>query len=118
MDYESEMLEKDWRSEGVLTIGEAATEQSFVAAGFKGDVFVLNGRQDMIFCGDGFGEGDCGKEGREGASQKTGGLYPNARRFGSWNLENTRHDWNLHYSAKEGFEKAHVWLEATELHSL
>jgi pimeloyl-ACP methyl ester carboxylesterase len=113
-DYAEEVFQYDYSRRQTVTVSEVLTAllgQSPVPE-YGGDVFVLNGNEDGIFCEDGPVQalagvrGDCGKGYSSGAKD----AYPKARRFGWYNTAETGHLLNNHRTARESFEAAHEFL--------
>jgi pimeloyl-ACP methyl ester carboxylesterase len=65
---------------------------------------VIVGQQDEPSC-----NGNCGY-GPSNLAAQTAEFFPDARPFTPIVIPNTCHFLNLHFSARETFEKAHDWL--------
>jgi hypothetical protein len=114
-----DLLALSWTSRGTVTLGELVTTifSPSVVPNYTGDIFVLTGSDDAIFCAKGFQGietissmvGDCG----EGSSSKVAEVqtqYPNAKSFGYFQPNQTGHGTVLQYGAQVQFQEAHGWL--------
>jgi pimeloyl-ACP methyl ester carboxylesterase len=118
-DIDPSLLETSWTTRGTVTLGEIISTllTPYNVPAYTGDLFVVTGQQDAIFCAEGIGGietivtmvGDCGS----GATSKAAavkGQYPNVRNFGTFEPEDTGHGTVLQYSAQSQFKEAHDWL--------
>jgi pimeloyl-ACP methyl ester carboxylesterase len=118
-DFDPQIFEVDYQTQGTLSLGETITALISVdeAPNYTGNVFVMTGQQDIIFCGLGtplLGPGNCG-QGESSLPAQTRSLYPNVSVYGFHIPSNTGHDINNHYSAQKSFEAAHDWLASIGL---
>ncbi|KAF2757971.1 hypothetical protein EJ05DRAFT_476259 [Pseudovirgaria hyperparasitica] len=117
--YSTSLQHADFLRGGTLALGEAATGLlgQLPVPAYTGAVFVLNGNEDTVFCqllpvGSLLGMmGHCDA----GPSQGVQALYPNARAFSLFDVQNTGHCLNMHHTAQQGYEKVHKFLEAQGL---
>jgi pimeloyl-ACP methyl ester carboxylesterase len=93
---------RDFQTQDTLTSGETATF-TLPATGYGGGVVVVNGDNDPFSCT----AGDCGQLNLLTAQL----LFPDAAARGSVAVQNSGHDWSLHYSAPAAFAKIHEWLD-------
>lgn len=106
--------EYDFIYEDTVTLGQIITAFNGLeqAASYTGDVLVLTGQNDAIFCGPtgtrSLGEQSCGT-GSTSVLNKTGSFFPKAN-YNYYAVNETGHATNLHYSAQEVFEEAHDFL--------
>jgi pimeloyl-ACP methyl ester carboxylesterase len=94
----------DFAVQDTTTVGEIANLELINATKYTGDVFVLTGAQDAIFCRAGCGAGDNNVLARAAA------YVPLAKSYEYYEVPATGHDINLHYSAPVAFAHAHNWL--------
>ncbi|KAJ3472660.1 hypothetical protein NLG97_g10809 [Lecanicillium saksenae] len=116
-DIDSRVLDYAWKTRGIFTVGEMLTALlgQGKASGFSGDVFVLNGDQDNLFCASNPITATEGKRGRceaEDTSKHVQRDYPAARRFDYLNLPNTGHSLLLHRDASVAISAAHEFIAA------
>lgn len=118
-DIDPDLLELSWTTRGTVALGEIISTllTPYDVPAYTGDVFVITGAEDAIFCSEGIGGaetivtmvGDCGS----GATSKVAavkGQYPNVGSFGTYEPEDTGHGTVLQYSAQSQFQEAHDWL--------
>lgn len=103
----------DFNHEDTITIGQIYTAFTGLemAANFTGDVLVLTGQEDALFCGDGnrhLGPQYCGA-GATSIPAMSKAFWPEAN-FQYYLAPNTSHATTLHYSAPESIETAHEFL--------
>lgn len=109
----------DYQGTGTTTFGEFFSFALGLAPqpNITVPVLVLNGQNDQIFCArtivDGFYGygGDCG-EGSGGLTARTSVNFPNAVGYAYFNVPDTGHDINLHYSAPTAFAAAQRFLDS------
>ena len=116
--YDSSMVDYEWRNRGTVTLGEFATVPlgQLQAPDFKGDVFVVNGDADNIFCASDTVTALAGKPGKcteYKYSEEVVSSYPAARQFGYHNVLDAGHCVLSHNNGKESTEKAHSFMEET-----
>lgn len=108
--YDPALIAQDYSNRGTVSVGEGASGSTGIgiAADYSNPVLVINGEQDVLFCGttalDGK-PGDC----RNGIMDQTRALYPLAD-YSWWLLPNAGHCWHHQYGALSGFDYAHSWL--------
>ncbi|KAK3181415.1 hypothetical protein K4F52_007277 [Lecanicillium sp. MT-2017a] len=117
-DYDDVMVDYEWRNRGTVTLGEFATVPlgQLPSPNFKGDVFVVNGDADNIFCASDTVTALAGKPGQCAAfkySEHVGSSYPVARHFGFHNVLNAGHCVLSHNNGKESTERSHGFMEST-----
>lgn len=117
-DYNATVAESEFENRGTLTLGELAT--SLLGQGeapvYEGDLFVLNGDLDGVFCATGPVSALAGEAGRcsEGKfSQDVQPFYPRASNFDFHNLEETGHHILSHASALEAIKASHEYMART-----
>lgn len=116
-DIDPAVLDYDWKTRGSTTIGELMTSVlgQVSAPEFKGDVFVVNGDEDALFCAYDpvaaaaaiFGSCEASQ-----ASKEVVLSFPAARRFGYLNLPNTGHSLGLHRGASRAIAASHEFMAA------
>lgn len=114
-DYDLEVLNYDYNHRQTVTLGEILTVilgQGETA--FGGDVFVLNGNEDAVFCQANLLSALAGAPGNcaNGFSSAASALYPKAKSFGFYNTPNTGHCLGTHQSAQQSFAAAHDHLQS------
>ena len=111
--YDPSFIALDYTARGTITIGEAITGAlgKSVAEEYTGSVLVLTGNRDVVFCGTLYlpieGPGNCNGS---GILEETRTLYPRARPYSWFSLDNSGHCWQHHYTAQTGFKYAYDWL--------
>lgn len=116
---DSGLLELSWSSRGTVTMGELASTlfSPSVVSQYYGNVFVVTGQQDTIFCAEGLQGidsirsevGNCGI----GLSSKVAQVktqYPDVKSFDYFEPNNTGHGTVLQYGAQAQFKNSHDWL--------
>lgn len=114
-DYDPEVLKYDYDHRQTVTLGEFLTViLGQVETAFAGDVFVLNGNEDAVFCQANLVTALAGAPGNcaDGFSSTASTLYPKAKSFGYYNTPNTGHCLGTHESAQESFAAAHNHLRS------
>mgnify|MGYP005988817661 CR=1 FL=1 len=113
-DYDESVLDYQWERRGTFSVGEIATALvgQVPSPSFKGDVFVLNGDEDQVFCSNHVSAlaglpGHC-EEGKYHETVKA--AYPNARSFAYHNIPNTGHCIMAHRTAGESVKIAHNYM--------
>lgn len=93
------LAEYNYRRSGTFNVFEAATSAfgQLPANDYTGSVIVLNGEDDGAVCG-----GRCG-QGRTSLTERVKLLYPRASAFRWYNVANTGHCLNLHFTAQESY---------------
>lgn len=113
--YDAGLAAVDYQVRGTQTLGEIITLALFAnttASSYKGNVLVQTGDDDAFFCGDGFGNGDCG-EGSSSIPALSQVLYPVAASYQYFIPLHTGHETVFHYTQQQSFANAHAWLAAT-----
>jgi pimeloyl-ACP methyl ester carboxylesterase len=107
-DFDEALARYDYSREGTVTVGEFLSPGlQATATNYTGNVLVINGDQDNLFCAG--GADDCAQ-----ILDKTGqDLYPRAS-YQSHVIANTGHCLTLHRSAPITFQTAHNWLDSLE----
>ncbi|KAL2155381.1 hypothetical protein VTH82DRAFT_123 [Thermothelomyces myriococcoides] len=97
----------DFAGEDTVTAGELGALPGIAgpAVGYAGDVLVVTGVEDVIFCVPPL-------ESCEAILRDTATGFPDARSFDYYAPTNTGHDLTLHYSAAETADKVHDWLDS------
>ncbi|KAL8851747.1 MAG: hypothetical protein Q9221_003357 [Calogaya cf. arnoldii] len=119
-DFSPALYEKDFQLKDTLSLGEAITQLPIPPSlVYEKPTFVLTGRQDAVFCGNGSREPripDCGR-GKDSQLASVKVLYPAVpdERFGTFTQERAGHCNQMHYSAQDGFLKVHQFLAAQGL---
>jgi pimeloyl-ACP methyl ester carboxylesterase len=112
--YDPRIQALDWARRGTLTLGEILTFPFAIASatGYNAPVFVVTAQQDTIFCNPTAGllPPDCGT-GPGNMLAQSADLYPAASVYEWYVVPNAGHCWQLHYTAQDGFNASHVWLE-------
>ncbi|KAL8798738.1 MAG: hypothetical protein Q9182_006425 [Xanthomendoza sp. 2 TL-2023] len=118
--FSPSLYDRDFSLKDTLALGEAITQQPLPPSlKYDKPTFVLTGRQDAVFCGNGsreLGTPDCGSGPRSQlATVKL--LYPAVpdNKFDTYTQENAGHCHQMHYSAPDGFASAHRFLAAQGL---
>ncbi|KAK5993537.1 hypothetical protein PT974_06971 [Cladobotryum mycophilum] len=114
VEYDPAIYELDWSRQDALALGDGVSAffSVDVAAGFKGPVLVVVGRQDNCVCSLALpiiSHGDCG-QGPTSLPAQVGELYPSASSFSYSILPNTGHDLNAHYSINQTLSDVHSFL--------
>ncbi|XWW92321.1 hypothetical protein V2A60_000244 [Cordyceps javanica] len=109
------VLDHEWETRGVITAGELLTALlgQGKAPDYKGDVFVVNGDQDVLFCASDpvtAAEGNPGACESRQTSQHVSHYYPSARRFEYLNLADTGHSLGLHEHAFNAIAASHEFM--------
>ena len=107
-NFPPQNLELAEATKQTATFGEIFTQGTVVApaVNFTGPVFVVNGANDLPFC-----DGDCTYPTDKAAQVLL--LYPFAATGStSYNVPDTGHGINLHYSAQSAYEKINSFVEA------
>ena len=105
--YDKALLDADWKTQEIVTVGEAISSQFIneIADGYTNPVLVITGDKDQIFCGLALpgvtGETHCTDQ-----LAKTGSLYPNAD-YDYVMIPDSGHVLSFHYSAHQTFKAAH-----------
>ncbi|KAL8857690.1 MAG: hypothetical protein Q9178_005725 [Gyalolechia marmorata] len=116
-DFSASLYELDFQLKDTLALGETIVQQPFAPSlTFDKPTFVLTGRQDAVFCGNGsreFGTPDCGS-GPNSQLAAVKVLYPAVpdNNFDTYTQERAGHCNQLHYSAQDGFLSVHKFLAA------
>ncbi|KAL8649773.1 MAG: hypothetical protein Q9226_005435 [Calogaya cf. arnoldii] len=119
-DFSPALYEEDSQLKDTLSLGEAITQLPIPPSlVYDKPTFVLTGRQDAVFCGNGvreLGIPDCGS-GKDSQLTSVKVLYPAVldERFGTYTQEKAGHRNQMHYSAQDGFLKVHQFLAAQGL---
>ncbi|KAI4268599.1 MAG: hypothetical protein L6R38_007800 [Xanthoria sp. 2 TBL-2021] len=119
-DFSAPLYDKDFDLKDTLSLGEAITQQPLAPSlTYDKPTFVLTGRQDAVFCGNGsreLGIPDCGS-GPKSQLAAVKVLYPAVpdTKFDTYTQENAGHCNQMHYSAQDGFLRAHQFLAAQGL---
>ncbi|KAJ6790216.1 hypothetical protein PWT90_10264 [Aphanocladium album] len=116
-DIDSDVVDYAWDTRGVFTAGEMLTAPlgQGPARQYTGDVLVLNGNQDNLFCAADPVTAVAGKRGdcESGEQSKdVGSDFPAARRFGYLNLPNDGHSLLFHRYAAVAISAAHDFMAA------
>ena len=115
IDYDLALFSYDFSIRGVISLGEAVTIASSVqtASQYTNPVFVVTGQEDAIFCNllglDLLLDLGCGS-GSSSYLAQTSALYPNARDYEWYAVQNAGHCWQLHYAAQAAFGVVHTWM--------
>ncbi|KAL8935506.1 MAG: hypothetical protein Q9211_004665 [Gyalolechia sp. 1 TL-2023] len=109
-DYWPALYDRDFDKKDTLALGEALTQDVYNSTSYANPVYVLTGKQDAVFCGNGsrlLGTPDCAEE-----LPATKLFYPAvpASKFEYYAQPNARHCHQMHYTAALGFVKAHAFL--------
>ncbi|KAI4150668.1 MAG: hypothetical protein L6R39_002209 [Caloplaca ligustica] len=118
-DFSAALYDKDFKLKDTLALGEAITQQPLISNTYDKPTFVLTGRQDAVFCGNGsreLGIPDCGS-GPTSQLAAVKLLYPAVPegKFDTFTQEHAGHCNQIHFSAQEGFKRAHDFLAAQGL---
>lgn len=110
LDFSLTLYDRDFEKKDTLTLGEALTQNLYNSTSYSNPVFVLTGKQDAVFCGNGsrlLGTPDCTEE---LPAMKL--FYPAvpASKFEYYAQPNAGHCHQIHYTAAAGFAKAHAFL--------
>ena len=110
IDFSPALYDRDFKKKDILTLGEALTQNIYNCTSYTNPVYVLTGKQDAVFCGNGsrlLGTPDCKEE-----LPATKIYYPAvpASKFDYYAQPNAGHCHQLHYTAAAGFAKAHAFL--------
>lgn len=113
--FSAALAHYDFAHEDTITLGQILTAFSGLerADAYTGDVLVVTGDMDALFCGDGsraLGPQSCGA-GDASIPAKSRAFFPRAH-FEYYLPPNTSHATTLHYSAPESIRRAHAFLEA------
>lgn len=117
-DFSDAMADYEFPRFGTATVGEMVSVSygQMEAPGFKGDVFVLNGDNDEVFCGSDAISAVAGKPGQCGGykySEDVGKAYPNSRQFGFYNVPSMGHVILSNNNGIEGIKHAHEFMAET-----
>ena len=109
-DFSSALYDRDFEKKDTLALGEALTQDIYNSTNYANPVYVLTGKQDAVFCGNGsrlLGTPDCTEE---LPAMKL--FYPAvaASKFDYYAQPNAGHCHQIHYTAAAGFAKAHAFL--------
>ncbi|KAJ5781328.1 hypothetical protein N7457_006488 [Penicillium paradoxum] len=113
--FDTELLEFVEENKQPMTIGELMTITGLPAqSNFTGPVYVIDGENDVPFCG-----GDCSHTGGTSASFPAAAekLFPSASAFVAYIHPNTGHAINVHYNATGAYKEIHDFLGAHGLKS-
>jgi hypothetical protein len=108
--YDTNFISQDYDNRGTVTVGEGVSGSAGIgpAPGYVKPILLINGKQDVLFCGTTALDGKPGNC-DNGIMDQTKELYPNADY--SWTLEqNAGHCWHYQYDALGGFNSSHNWL--------
>ena len=108
--FSSALYDRDFEKKDILSLGDALTQNIYNSTSYTNPVYVLTGKQDAVFCGNGsrlLGTPDCKEE-----LPATKLFYPavSADKFDYYAQPNAGHCHQLHYTAAAGFAKAHAFL--------
>ncbi|KAG0647593.1 hypothetical protein D0Z07_6799 [Hyphodiscus hymeniophilus] len=111
--YDPAFASSDYGKRQCITVGEGATAAVAAAtSAMTGNVLVVTGEQDTLFCGQEAlpinGPGQC-VGGSLNYLAGTGSLYPQAD-YSYFSVPNAGHLWQYHFAAQEGFAYVHNWL--------
>lgn len=117
-DFSDAMADYEFPRFGTATLGEMVSVSygQMSAPNFKGDIFVLNGDNDEVFCGSDAVTAIAGKPGQCGGynySEDVGKAYPSSRRFGFYNVPNMGHVILSNNNGIEGIKHAHGFMAET-----
>lgn len=114
VDFDPDIYDKDFDLKQTITLGEIATEELMVAPSFSKPLYIVTGRQDAAFCGNGsreLGEPDCGSGARSAlAAMKDFFPAVSSRDFDYYTQPNAGHSHQLHRTAPVGFAKVIEFL--------
>ncbi|KAL8767751.1 MAG: hypothetical protein Q9209_005837 [Squamulea sp. 1 TL-2023] len=119
-DFSASLYDRDFMLKDTLSLGEAITQQPIPPSlTYDKPTFVLTGRQDAVFCGNGsreLGTPDCGS-GLKSQLATVKVLYPAVpdSKFDTYTQEKAGHCHQMHYTAQDGFQSAHKFLAAQGL---
>jgi pimeloyl-ACP methyl ester carboxylesterase len=83
------------------TSGDFSTAK---AVGYVGPLAIMMGQDDQVFC-----NGDCGM-GDQSLIALSRPFFPDVRDFQGFLMPNTGHALQYHFTAREGFQRLHLWL--------
>ncbi len=117
-DMDPAVLDRQWETRGTVTIGEILTAMlgQGSAPEFKGDIFVVNGDEDALFCASDPITAAKAKKGAcedRGVSKNVADSYPAARRFGYLNLPKIGHSLGVHKDASRAIAASHEFMAAS-----
>lgn len=108
--YDTNFIRQDYDNRGIVTAGEGVSGSSGigVAPKYAKPILLINGEQDVLFCGTTATDGKPGNC-KNGIMDQTKELYPMADY--SWTLvPDAGHCWHHQYNALSGYEYSHNWL--------
>jgi hypothetical protein len=108
--YDTNFVNQDYDNRGTVTAGEGVSGSAGIgsAPGYVKPILLINGEQDVLFCGTTALDGKPGNC-ANGIMDQTKELYPNADY--SWALvQNAGHCWHHQYNALGGYNYSHQWL--------
>ena len=113
--YDPTLFSYDYMGRGTVSVGEAATVASGIqtATNYTLPVFVVTGQKDALCC-NGLGLGLLLSASCESVSTdylgQTSVLYPNAKDYQWYVVQNAGHCWQLHSAAEATFGVVHTWM--------
>jgi pimeloyl-ACP methyl ester carboxylesterase len=119
--YDQDIFNYDEENRGTITLGEALTANAgtAVAPKFKGQVHLITGAEDSVFCGTGVDnlggivrQGNCTPNGKNIPAMSKS-YFPAAKSFSYTIIPNTGHVTVLHKTVKQTFTSAANFLAAS-----
>ncbi|OAA73309.1 hypothetical protein ISF_00210 [Cordyceps fumosorosea ARSEF 2679] len=110
------VLNYTWATRGTVAIGELLTAGGGPAPQYNGDVFVINGDEDALFCPVDAASAVAIKPGACTATNATEDVahdFPGARRFGYFNVPGTGHSIGLHKTTSLAIVASHQFMAET-----
>ena len=109
-DFSPTLYDRDFEKKDTLALGEALTQDIYNSTTYTNPVYVLTGKQDAVFCGNGsrlLGTPDCTQE-----LPAVKVFYPSvpASKFDYYAQPNAGHCHQIHDTAAAGFAKGHAFL--------
>ena len=113
-DFSEDIYDADWKVRGTITPAEGFQQVLSNSTEYSGPLFVLNGEENAIWCGNGsrlLSDVSCG-EGPTSQLAAVKDFYPQvpADKFGFYAQPNSGHSNLMHYTAPLGMYEAHEFL--------
>ena len=106
--YDLAIAPLDFESRGTLAFGELFAFGIVPTPNYQGNVLVVTGDHDQVFCGPG-NPSTC-LPAEQSPVAKAAGLFPNAKSFSYFLGKNDGHDLNFHTNARDIFRQVHKYL--------
>nr|POF17452.1 hypothetical protein CFP56_12866 [Quercus suber] len=113
--YDPDLAAYDYAHQDTITVGQLVTAFAGLeaATNYTGDVFILTGQEDALFCGPlgtrELGTQDCGL-GPTSIPAQSSSFFPVSKNFQYYVAQNTAHATTLGYTAIEDMANAHRFL--------